>query len=708
MDTHACWQVGLSTKPLPEQELLWFEDISSAFLPWHEQGEPTVSRAIQHIPSHAHYFVLRHGSHCALFHTSQIHEWVQHGHSLLLQLAASPCSCRSKTQLLTSEALTLPQLYQVDRAGLGCQCIVPSTVNLGLTIHTGWSCSIQADQMEYSPLVRTIPSLLSKQLLKFRARIAAGIKGNLSIHAKIIYFNAFSLSLFYYVQMHRYFPKHVLAPLYRALADFLLKRHWFPQHKLVGICRWLRLGPLLGPSIMHAVSMFGCYLRQGHVTLPAFVRNTDESYRRQVYSCWKYWQQQLASDEVRQLLLLLDQPHGSSRGIKRFLDRFKQLAIARQVEASVLHLSSRISRNGWNYGPSFEFLEWLAQTPVSHVGAVPRFAVLRWALGEDADLWLPLRGRISRASPCVRCGRDARNYPAGPARGALCYTCTGQRPGLASSFPEEFITFLKLHGAFGSEDLAPLRTIFTPIAAKLRSSTGPLTQAAPIPCVLCQGGANAIDHWLSYCPVVYGAWLLLWKGSSPPLDWRSIPNRETGIALCYLLFHARRLIAEYGGLRPIIECLKLRTVQRHAIDLWQRVYQSLPTILLHWFRAPPLQQDLPCTNTTHIRVQRFPPTQIDSALLPDKGLCTNRSFCKHEVIATFGSSDVRLRLLLTQYRRLPFPAATATLLPYTCSCGFVHMKLQATNDVPNDAILLIGEASDWQGCLVQFDGSALD
>ena len=34
------------------------------------------------------------------------------------------------------------------------------------------------------------------------------------------------------------------------------------------------------------------------------------------------------------------------------------------------------------------------------------------------------------------------------------------------------------------------------------------------------------------------------------------------------------------------------------------------------------------------------------------------------------------------------------------------MKLQATNDVPNDAILLIGEASDWQGCLVQFDGSA--
>ena len=560
--------------------------------------------------------------------------------------------------------------------------------------------------MEYCPLVRTAPSLLSKQLLKFRTRIAAGIKGNLSIHAKIIYFNAFSLSLFYYVQTHRYFPKHVLAPLYRALADFLLKRHWFPQHKLVGIRRWLRLGPLLDPSIMHAVSLFGCYLQQGHAMLPTFVRDTDESYRRQVYSCWKYWQQQLAPDEVRQLLLLLDQPQGSPRSIRRFLDRFKQLAIVRQIDASILHLSSRISRNGWMYGPSFEFLEWLAQTPVSHVGAVPRFAVVRWALGEDADLWLPLRGRVSRTSPCVWCGCDARNYPAGPTRGALCYTCTGQHPGLPSPLPDEFLNFLKLHGTVKNEGLVSPSTIFTPIATKLRSSTGPLTHAALIPCVLCQGGANAIDHWLSYCPAIYDAWLLLWKGSSPPLDWRSTPNRQTGVALCYLLFHARRLVTEYGGLRPTIECLKLQTTQRHVIDLWQRVYQSLPTILLQWFRAPPLHQDLPCTNTTHIRAQRFPQTQIDSALLPDEGLCTNRAFRKHEVIATFGSSDVRLRLLLTQYRRLPFPAATAALLPYTCPCGMVHMKLQATDDVSNDAILLIGEASNWQGCLVQFDGSA--
>ena len=395
MDAHTCWYVGLSTVPLPEQELLPFQDIATAFLPWHGQGEPTVSCAIRHIPLYAHFFVLRRGDHCALFRTSQIHEWAQQGHPLLLRLAASPCSRHSKTQLLTSDAYTLTQLYQVDQAGLGNQCIASTTVNLGLTIHTGWTCNLHADQMEYCPLVRTMPSLLSKQLLKFRTRTAAGNKGNLSIHAKIIYFNAFSLSLFYYVQTHRYFPKHMLAPLYRALADFLLKRHWFPQHKLVGICRWLRLGPLLDPCIMHAVALFGCYLRQGHRLLPTFVRDTDESYQRQVYACWKMWQHLLSPDEVRQLLALLDQRHNTPHRIRRFLDRFNRYAIAHHIDDSVAHLSARISRNGWTYGPSLNFLAWLAQTPVAHVGAVPRFAVMRWALGEDADLWLPLRGRAS-------------------------------------------------------------------------------------------------------------------------------------------------------------------------------------------------------------------------------------------------------------------------------------------------------------------------
>ena len=244
MDAHTCWQVGFSRTPLPEQQLLRFADYVDAFIPWNEQGEATISAAVQHIPHYAHYFVLRHGDHCAMFHTSQLQEWMRSGHPLLFQLAANPCDCRSKTQLLTSAAFSASQFYQVDRAGLGGQCIVPTTVNLGLTIHTGWSCRVQAEKMEYAPLQLTMPSLLAKQLLKFRTRLIAGNKGNLSIHAKIIYFNAFSLSLLYYVQTHRYFSILLLKPLYKALTVDRLPS----QTALVSTAEVSRPAPMVAPG----------------------------------------------------------------------------------------------------------------------------------------------------------------------------------------------------------------------------------------------------------------------------------------------------------------------------------------------------------------------------------------------------------------------------------------------------------------------------
>lgn len=328
---------------------------------------------------------------------------------------------------------------------------------------------------------------------------------------------------------------------------------------------------------------------------------------------------------------------------------------------------------------------------------MPRFAVLRWALSEDPDLWLPLRGRVSRNSPCAWRSQNAR-----PAKGALCVNCIGANPVTFVEFPPDALAFLRQHAPtsqFGPK--APF-----PIVNCARNTKGPLGDNDLVSCVLCQDGANALDHWLSYCPAVHIAWAALRKGGPPPMNWRQAPVKQTGIALTYLLFHLRRMVTEYGGLRPTIECVKIRTIPGHALDLWQRIYQSLPATLLASFRAPPSQADLRCTSTTHVRIQRFPQTQLEAALLPDKSLCTTKAFKKDETIATFVSADARLRMLLMQYARLPFPTATASLLPYTCHCGAIHLKLCATEDIPDNAIALLGEASQWKGCLVQFDGSA--
>ena len=173
-----------------------------------------------------------------------------------------------------------------------------------------------------------------------------------------------------------------------------------------------------------------------------------------------------------------------------------------------------------------------------------------------------------------------------------------------------------------------------------------------------------------------------------------------------MLFHLRRLVTECGGLRPNILCVHNRKVSHHVLDLWQRIYSSLPSTLLRSFRAPPQSSSIACTDSTKIRLQRFPAVVLEAALLPSKGLATTQSFGKGDTIATFAKQDRRLRLLLSQYRKLPFPTATACLVPFLCHCGATHLRLQAMDDMPANTILLLGEPQEWQGCLVQFDGSA--
>ena len=68
-----------------------------------------------------------------------------------------------------------------------------------------------------------------------------------------------------------------------------------------------------------------------------------------------------------------------------------------------------------------------------------------------------------------------------------------------------------------------------------------------------------------------------------------MPSRSIGVALCYMLFHLRRLVTEYGGLRPNIACVRHCSISHHVLDLWQRIYSSLPSTLLTHFRAPLLR-----------------------------------------------------------------------------------------------------------------------
>ena len=180
--------------------------------------------------------------------------------------------------------------------------------------------------------------------------------------------------------------------------------------------------------------------------------------------------------------------------------------------------------------------------------------------------------------------------------GAQCPSCflpATARDLTLHDLPEDCVAFVRFHKL-----AMPSLSRLPPAVSRLPTSEGCRARDSYAPCVLCQQGANSIDHWLSFCQVAHLTWIALWVSAAPEINWRGVPSRSAGVALCYLLFHLHRFVAEYGGLRPVIACVRTRSVSQHVLDLWQRVYRSLPSTLLRHFRAPPQASETSCVDST--------------------------------------------------------------------------------------------------------------
>ena len=58
---------------------------------------------------------------------------------------------------------------------------------------------------------------------------------------------------------------------------------------------------------------------------------------------------------------------------------------------AVSYIQGRVCSSGWVGGITFNWLHALANLPQRYVPGVAKFAMLRWALGEDDDLGLEVR-----------------------------------------------------------------------------------------------------------------------------------------------------------------------------------------------------------------------------------------------------------------------------------------------------------------------------
>ena len=102
---------------------------------------------------------------------------------------------------------------------------------------------------------------------------------------------------------------------------------------------------------------------------------------------WLFLQSKLTLAQCQQLYGLerdIKHPGILAHKFNQFLKSF--IIPVLEMEAQD-HVVQRMYSLSCPYRPSFPFLEWLNAQTLHFVGAVPRYSILRWALGEDSDLW---------------------------------------------------------------------------------------------------------------------------------------------------------------------------------------------------------------------------------------------------------------------------------------------------------------------------------
>ena len=293
--------------------------------------------------------------------------------------------------------------------------LTDQTLSLGLQL-SGYYKYEASGKCEKQAALATLALVAPKATQKSQLRLGIIFHSRRSIHSRINYFNAYMLSCYYYAESAcQILPKDI-SPQYRQLSQACLGRSWLQARHLAFILRFLRIGPALDPSIMQGVAVFGYFFRAGHTLSETHYPCT--TYTKQIAAFWKIWQLRLTRKDVNTLLCI--QGANPKQTADRMTACFKKLALTAQLPCSLNYLSTRCLSNGWPGSPSYRFLTQLAQIPEQHFAPVPRYTILRWAIGEDNDYWFQYRGtNISRKNPCCGCGATGKNYPISPKAGCF-------------------------------------------------------------------------------------------------------------------------------------------------------------------------------------------------------------------------------------------------------------------------------------------------
>ena len=322
--------------------------------------------------------------------------------------ASVSCCCKSKSHVVTNFALRPLALSFTERAGYGVHAITASAPALGLAIFGRFHLDGNGDWSD-SLLYLSLSDYKPAPFKKYQLRLKNFGAPTLSIMARSTCFNTYILSVMPYTVSYFGICSSDLNLLRQQAARFVIGRHWIESEMLPYVLRYLGVSVMLDPALSATVAATGLYFRSGNSYEDLWANDHEQmsSNQRQKSVALDLLQLWVPFIPLRDIANALANP---SNGVPGRLAKLKATILAGMQNVARTYLEKKIVREGWSRGISGVWVHLVAKCSKKWCNGIARYTLLRWAVNQDDDVWLALRG-TRHQQLCQVCGLPADTFP---------------------------------------------------------------------------------------------------------------------------------------------------------------------------------------------------------------------------------------------------------------------------------------------------------
>ena len=603
--------------------------------------------------------------------------------------AKGNCKCKSKSNIITNAPLGTRSLHRVEISGFGVQAICPIAPSLGLALLGRFELNPGGDFTRAESL-QGLDNVNSGPFRKLSDRLKSFYRPSLSITAG---FNTFILSVMPYTISYFGLTTTDLNQLRQASARFILKRHWLEAEILPYVLRYFGIATLLDPAVSATIAATGLYLREGNpIEDLGHQCGRDEcgnaGQKSVVLALMDLWSPYIGFEELVGAIAAANGP------IPKKLNALKKVILTRMVLEAKSRITKKIFNEGWSGGISPRWVTLLAEAPKKWCNGVGRYTLLRWAVNQDDDVWLSMRG-TRHQQKCGTCGLPGESFPHGYYQPPLCESC---------------IRSVKLNSRALAPWSRPLCDAYLANDSQNQLSSWAqdweVKPAHVVVCRACGCGDNTIGHWTRWCvvPLIVALAILEPTEREVTLDQLACVGPRQAVVCTLILASFRRLLRQEGAF------LHQHAAEAKSVQWWIATLHENVAKDAH----VQLQVDFPrcqgtggrcMLNDAQVGVQRILPLDYSTMHLPPLvGICQENVAACNQIAVLPLNSPIVAAVREMEGSAAPMQSNVKTTI-ITCRCGNLHILLQSTVHVCRGDILVPLNTCAPR-IMVQFDGSA--